>query len=149
MSETAYVVGSQGDEGFCIDRIYLDREEAEQFVEAHNAVDYGYKIEEWPIGAPPAEYDGPVWHAEWIDRFWLEDKFRPNKPAYEPRWIEEKLIIRSEWHTGSAPSTAEIRMRRTNPEYPGMVVVKGASKEAVEALLHTTIAEVKTEMARS
>lgn len=79
----AYVVGSLGDDGFHIDRIYLDRDEAQRFIDAHNAVDHSYEIVEFPI-VPPVEYDGPRWQAEWHEG-WL---VTPAAPAGDPYWFE-------------------------------------------------------------
>ena len=140
MSEIAYVVGSLGDDGFHINRIYLDREEAERFIEAHNAVDFDYSIEEWPIGVPAVEYDGPRWEAEWTPRFWLEDRHSP--PLYEPRWIEEKLRVHSDWHTGSPLPKAAVTYNNGH-----MVQVRGSSKEHVEKVIQDAIAQVKAERA--
>lgn len=63
------VVETDCGNGYETKRVYLDRAEAEAFVEAYNAATYAdLEIEEIEIGAPAAEYDGPVWFGTWTTR---------------------------------------------------------------------------------
>lgn len=143
-SQTAYVVTSGSYSGYTVERVYLDRAEAQRFVDAYNNATRGdCDIEEFPIGQPLEDYDGPCWEAEWIESHYVEPLV-PN--SYAPFWTTEVLWIKSDWHTGSALPKAAVTWRRaTHP--PGMVKVRGTSKGHVEKVLYDTIAQVKAEMA--
>lgn len=66
---TAYLVIAPSYEHDDIRRVYLDRAEAEAFVAANQAAGTDYlDIEEMPIGAPNAQFDGPVYKTQWITR---------------------------------------------------------------------------------
>lgn len=70
MAETVYlVVESEGyDGGVATKRVYADRAEAEAFIEAYNQSGGFAELEEMPMGAPPSEYDGPIYISTWTTR---------------------------------------------------------------------------------
>lgn len=69
MNSIAYLVVESGyDGGGETKRVYADRAEAEAFVQAYNQSGGFVELEEMPVGAPQAEYDGPVYIATWTTR---------------------------------------------------------------------------------
>jgi hypothetical protein len=148
MTYVAYQVGSfDCDAGFIVERIYLDRDEAEMFVAAYNEFCYvgEYEIREIEVGRPTVEYDGPVWTIEWIEGTWVTPSVKDGPYWFTPFWSEEKLIHKSDWHSGERPESARVTLRRARAVGPCMVTVKGCSKVDVEELSRVTIAEVKAE----
>lgn len=67
---TVYLVMDNRIESNEVIRVYLDEGEAQAFADAHNATRSGsyYEVEPHHVGAPDAEFDGPVWVASWSTR---------------------------------------------------------------------------------
>ena len=67
---TVYVVTAGKEDTYRIERIYLDSEQAYGFAQAYNGVGPTdpVQVEEWQVGDPTAQYDGPYWRAEWWAR---------------------------------------------------------------------------------
>src|SRR5262245_24681189 len=65
-----YVVTAGRGDTYRIERIYLDSDEAFTFARDYNAMApvETVQVEEWEPGAPPADYDGPYWRAQWWAR---------------------------------------------------------------------------------
>lgn len=109
---TVYVVNSPGDDGVFIERVYTYRAEAEAFVEAYNATSSGrLSVDEYPLGAPAAKFDGPVWVGQWRTRRKLKG--------------EKQLVIVADGFTMVVPSATsytpsdlqELRGGFTGPRY--------------------------------
>lgn len=67
-SPIAFVVVEPSYENSNLERVYLNREEAEAFVDAYQAGCGGYlEIEEVPLGTPRG-FDGPVYECTWYTR---------------------------------------------------------------------------------
>ena len=62
------VVEVDSGESYQTKRVYLDRAEADEFVDAYRATGGDLEVDEIVIGAPDVEYDGPVWVGMWTTR---------------------------------------------------------------------------------
>lgn len=72
---TAYlVIQPDCDGGYTVERIYLDRAEAQAFIEAKSSAGDFLEIEEMGFGAPDVAYDGPIWSVTWSTRRKLKDE---------------------------------------------------------------------------
>ena len=67
---TVYVVTVGSGGTYRVERVYLDRDQTYRFAEAYNGIapNEPVQVEEWETGAPPGEYDGPYWRAQWWAR---------------------------------------------------------------------------------
>jgi hypothetical protein len=63
-------VTAGGGDTYRIERVYLDRDEADRFAQDYNSIApvEPVHVEEWESGAPPGAYEGPYWRAEWWGR---------------------------------------------------------------------------------
>lgn len=66
--KTAYLATSGYGDDYSVERIYLDRDDAEAYVAARNAAGGFFEVEEQEIGAPNVAYDGPIWSVTWSAR---------------------------------------------------------------------------------
>lgn len=136
-------------------RVYLDRAEADGFVDAYRATGGDLEVEEIVIGAPDAEYDGPVWFGSWSTRrkqvgerqlIVVTDGFTMLVPSavplgsygYQP-WFDNRPFS---WRSLAAPIEYEeppvwIDDFRYRQEWhtgvdPGRAVIHSRSKDRVE-----------------
>jgi hypothetical protein len=151
-AQTAYVVTSGHYSDYEVRRVYLDQDEAQRWVDAYNATspDYDCQIEEYPIGKPRADYDGPLWRGYWSCN-------RVEKPGqrsggyfehFQPvefidEWVD-RFRIQETWHTGAAPGRARVVQTNANSNWPS-ATVEGTSREHVEKVLQDTAAQVKAQ----
>lgn len=140
----AYVVTSGSYSDYSVERVYLDRAEAERFC---NYRDY-YQIEEYPIGAGCAEYDGPGFRGWWTYRPITGSLDAPFKSAEwwtdSENWAEN-FCVQDIWHTGD-PAKAKVTVRDVEPvTYVRTVQVIGTSREHVEKSLRDAAAQMKAE----
>jgi hypothetical protein len=145
MNDKVYIVTAGSYSDYAIVRVYLAEADAVTFVNAYNATNPCDEaaVEEWAVGKPKAEYDGPVWVAQWS----LQTRYDIPEPF-------EHVTVYEKWHTGELPPNSRVTTREsgvggTNAYYDlhPWVVVEGLSKEHVEKSLHDTVAQVKAERA--
>ena len=101
-------------------------------------------MEEWQIGAPPGDYDGPYWRAEWWARVPVSKRRGDLRHTDEGERFDD-FAIRQEWWTGDALPDAKV-VRRELAGVPRVEVV-GLSKERVEDLFWDTITQVRADLA--
>ena len=154
MVDTVYVVTAGDYSAYHIERVYLDKEEAEQYVAAANLANPRYfdvfMVEEYQVGAPPGEMDGPIWEATWSrspdSTAWLEQygtwPKNSDHPALGP--YSEWESIQQVWHTGEIPPKAEVTRREVG-QY-SQVIVRGTSKDHVEKALYDNVAQARAEI---
>lgn len=137
MSDKVYVITSGDYSDYRIVRVYLDRDEAERFKAAVNATKPSdeHRLEEYDVGAPQVEYDGPFWTAWW-----------QQTPAATTWPLEERTHVYEGWWAGAPLPRSEVYERIAEGDYP-RVCVRGMSKEHVEKSLHDAVAQVKAEWA--
>lgn len=126
---TAYVVTSGSYSDYEVKRVYLTREEAEQFIELRGTV-RGYdecRIEEFPIGAGRAEYDGPGYRAFWS----------MSHDGTESEHLNET------WLTGSYLRPVEKRGIQRN--YRRFVMVEGIDRDQVLKVLRDAATQGRAE----
>ena len=134
-------------------RVYLDKEEAERVVEAHNKVERRswntWEIEEWTTGVQQ-EFDGMVYVGEWTRRLNWSTKV----PEEETVLPTDERYGRT-WHTGAAVGEAKVIFRNdiTNPSRLPLdqrhfsVRVLGTNADKVTKVLHDEIAMIKAQIA--
>ena len=155
MSDKVYIVTSGSYSDYTIERVYLDLDEAQRFVDAYNGTlerryqftCSDYQIEEFTVGAGPVEMDGPIWEGTW--RYsQVEEMFAPRE--YTGEW-RDSFEVHEVWHTGPTPPKAEVTLTRgPGSGRPGtgfMATVRGTSREHVEKSLQDTAARLKAERA--
>ena len=174
MSDKVYIVTSGSYSDYTIERVYLDLDEAQRFVDAYNGTlerryqftCSDYQIEEFTVGAGPVEMDGPIWEGTW--RYsQVEKPSEPDPDFYEklsgPRYYEmfapreytgewrDSFEVHEVWHTGPTPPKAEVTLTRgPGSGRPGtgfMATVRGTSRDHVEKSLQDTAARLKAERA--
>jgi len=164
-THTAFVVTEGSYSDYHIVRVYLDRDEAQAFVDAYNGtlerrwkfVSDEYTLEEWTIGAPRVEMDGPIWEGTW-------HRQRVEKPGqrspgyfeffqpveYSDEWTESFKVYEV-WHVGPTPPKAEVtHSSGPHPNSAAMgftAIARGTSKEHVEKALQDTAAQMKAQHA--
>ena len=96
-----YVVTAGSGESYRIERAYLDADQAYRFAEAYNGIApvESVQVEEWQVGAPPADYDGPYWRAEWWARMPIAKRRGELRRTDEGERFDD-FAIRQEWWTG-------------------------------------------------
>jgi len=64
---TVYVVTAGSADTYRIERVYLDRDQADRFAQDYHGIApvEPVQVEDWEPGAPPGAYDGPYWRAQW------------------------------------------------------------------------------------
>ena len=155
MVDTVYVVTAGDYSAYHIERVYLDKEEAEQYVAAANLANPRYfdvfMVEEYQVGAPPGEMDGPIWEGRW-GRNPDSEEYRKLYGSWpDPRLLnpmlgpyQESLTIEQVWHTGDIPPKAEVTGHEVGVY--SHVTVRGTSKDHVEKALHDNVAQARAEI---
>jgi len=143
---TVFVVTAGGGDTYRIERIYLDREEADRFARDYNgtAPVESVQVEEWEAGAPPGAYDGPYWRAQWWGRVPASKRRAELRHTSDGERFDD-FDIRQGWWTGDALPEAKV-VRRELAGVP-KVEVAGLSKERVEELFWDTITQVRADLA--
>ena len=127
---TVYVVTAGSGDTYRIERVYLDRDEADQFAQDYNGIApvEPVHVEEWEPGAPPGAYDGPYWRAQWWARVPVSKRRAQLRHTREGERFDD-FDIRQEWWTGDALPDAKV-VRRELAGVP-RVEVAGLSREKV------------------
>jgi hypothetical protein len=141
-----YVVTAGSGDTYHIERVYLDREQADRFAQDYNgmAPNEPVHVEEWESGAPPGAYDGPYWRAEWWARVPVSKRRSELRQTRGGERFDD-FDIRQEWWTGDALPEAKV-VRRELAGVPRVEVV-GSSREKVEELFWDTITQVRADLA--
>ena len=135
-----------GRDTYRIERVYLDRDEADRFAQDYNGTGpvEPVQVEEWEAGAPPAAYDGPYWRAEWWARVPASKRRSILRHTDEGERFDD-FAIRQEWWTGDALPEATV-VRRELTGVPKIEVV-GLSKDKVEELFWDVVTQARAELA--
>jgi hypothetical protein len=143
---TVYVVTAGSGDTYRVERVYLDRDEADQFAQDYNGIApvEPVHVEEWETGAPPGAYDGPYWRAQWWARVPVSKRRAALRHTREGERFDD-FDIRQEWWTGDALPDAKV-VRRELAGVP-RVEVAGLSREKVEELFWDTITQVRADLA--
>ena len=143
---TVYVVTAGSGDTYRIERVYLDRVEADRFARDYNGIApvEPVQVEEWEAGAPPGAYDGPYWRAQWWARVPVSKRRAALRHTREDERFDD-FDIRQECWTGDVLPDAKV-VRRELAGIP-RVEVAGLSKEKVEQLFWDTIAQVRADLA--
>jgi hypothetical protein len=143
---TVYVVTAGSGDTYRIERVYLDRLQADQFAQRYNGIApiEPVQVEEWHTGNPPGDYDGPYWRAQWWARVPVSKRRSELRRTREGERFDD-FEIRQEWWTGDALPDAKV-VRRELAGIP-RVEVAGVSKEKVEALFWDTITQLRADLA--
>ena len=143
---TVYVVTAGGAESYCIERVYLDSEQAYRFAQDYNGIApvEPVQVEEWQDGAPPSVYDGPYWRAQWWARMPVAKRRAELRDTDEGDRFDD-FAIRQEWWTGEALPEATV-VRRELAGAPKIEVV-GLSKEKVEEIFWEAVTQARAELA--
>jgi hypothetical protein len=143
---TVYVVTAGSGDSYRIERIYLDRDEADRFARDYNGIApvEAVHVEEWGTGAPPGDYDGPYWRAQWWARVPVSKRRAELRQTNDGERFDD-FNIRQEWWTGDALPDAKV-VRRELAGVP-RVEVAGVSKDKVEELFWNTITQVRADLA--
>jgi hypothetical protein len=143
---TVYLVTAGSADTYRVERVYLDRDEAYGFAAAYNGVApiEPVHVEEWASGAPPGDYDGPYWRAQWWARVPVSKRRGELRRTGDGERFDD-FEIRQEWWTGDALPDAKV-VRRELAGVPKVEVV-GRSKEKVEELFWETITQVRADLA--
>jgi hypothetical protein len=141
-----YVVTAGSGDTYHIERVYLDRDQADQFAQEYNgmAPNEPVHVEDWESGAPPGAYDGPYWRAEWWARVPVSKRRSELRQTRGGERFDD-FDIRQEWWTGDALPEAKV-VRRELAGVPRVEVV-GSSREKVEELFWDTITQVRADLA--
>jgi hypothetical protein len=141
-----YLVTTGSGDTYRIERVYLDRDEAERFARDYNgmAPNEPVQVEEWETGAPPGAYDGPYWRAAWWGHVPASKRRAELRHTREEERFDD-FDIRREWWTGDVLRDAKV-VRRGLAGIP-RVEVAGLSKEKVEELFWDTITQVRADLA--
>jgi hypothetical protein len=141
-----YVLTAGTGDTYRIERIYLDRGEADRFAQDYNGIapNESVHVEEWESGAPPGVYDGPYWRAEWWARVPVSKRRGELRQTRDGERFDD-FTIRQEWWTGDALPEAKV-VRREIAGVPKVEVV-GLSREKVEELFWDTITQVRADLA--
>jgi len=143
---TVYVVTAGSGDSYRIERVYLDGEKAYGFAQDYNGISpvEPVQIEEWLDGAPPADYDGPYWRAEWWARMPVSKRRDALRHTDDGERFDD-FAIRQQWWTGDAVPDAKV-VRRELAGTP-RIEVAGVSKDKVEELFWDTVTQVRAELA--
>ena len=141
-----YVVTAGSGDTYHIERIYLDRDQADQFAQDYNGIapNEPVHVEEWESGAPPGAYDGPYWRAEWWARMPISKRRGQMRHTDEGDRFDD-FAVRQEWWTGEALPEATV-VRREMTGAPKIEVV-GLSKEKVEEIFWEEVTQARAELA--
>ena len=143
---TVYVVTAGKEDTYRIERIYLDSEQAYRFAQAYNGVGPTdpVQVEEWQVGDPAAEYDGPYWRAEWWARVPAAKRRGALRDTDDGERFDD-FAIRQEWWTGEELPDAKV-VRRELAGVPRVEVI-GSSKERVEEMFWDAITRIREQLA--
>jgi hypothetical protein len=143
---TVYVVTAGKEDTYRIERIYLDSEQAYGFAQAYNGVGPTdpVQVEEWQVGDPTAQYDGPYWRAEWWARVPAAKRRGALRDTDDGERFDD-FAIRQEWWTGEELPDAKV-VRRELAGVPRVEVI-GSSKERVEEMFWDAITRIREQLA--
>ena len=143
---TVYVVTAGKEDTYRIERIYLDSEQAYGFAQAYNGVGPTdpVQVEEWQVGNPTAQYDGPYWRAEWWARVPAAKRRGALRDTDDGERFDD-FAIRQEWWTGEELPDAKV-VRRELAGVPRVEVI-GSSKERVEEMFWDAITRIREQLA--
>ena len=143
---TVYVVTAGKEDAYRIERIYLDSEQAYGFAQAYNGVGPTdpVQVEEWQVGDPTAQYDGPYWRAEWWARVPAAKRRGALRDTDDGERFDD-FAIRQEWWTGEELPDAKV-VRRELAGVPRVEVI-GSSKERVEEMFWDAITRIREQLA--
>ena len=143
---TVYVVTAGKEDTYRIERIYLDSEQAYGFAQAYNGVGPTdpVQVEEWQVGDPTAEYDGPYWRAQWWARVPAAKRRGALRDTDDGERFDD-FAIRQEWWTGEELPDAKV-VRRELAGVPRVEVI-GSSKERVEEMFWDAITRIREQLA--
>ena len=143
---TVYVVTAGKEDTYRIERIYLDSEQAYGFAQAYNGIGPTdpVQVEEWQVGDPTAEYDGPYWRAEWWARIPAAKRRGALRDTDDGERFDD-FAIRQEWWTGEELPDAKV-VRRELAGVPRVEVI-GSSKERVEETFWDAITRIREQLA--
>jgi hypothetical protein len=143
---TVYVVTAGKEDTYRIERIYLDSEQAYGFAQAYNGLGPTdpVQVEEWQVGDPTAEYDGPYWRAEWWARVPAAKRRGALRDTDDGERFDD-FAIRQEWWTGEEPPDAKV-VRRELAGVPRVEVI-GSSKDKVEETFWDAVTQIREQLA--
>ena len=143
---TVYVVTAGSGDAYHIERIYLDGDQAYGFAQAYNGVGPTdpVQVEEWQVGDPTAQYDGPYWRAEWWARVPAAKRRGALRDTDDGERFDD-FAIRQEWWTGEELPDAKV-VRRELAGVPRVEVI-GSSKERVEEMFWDAITRIREQLA--
>jgi hypothetical protein len=143
---TVYVVTAGKEDTYRIERIYLDSEQAYGFAQAYNGLGPTdpVQVEEWQVGDPTAEYDGPYWRAQWWARVPAAKRRGALRDTDDGERFDD-FAIRQEWWTGEELPDAKV-VRRELAGVPRVEVI-GSSKERVEEMFWDAITRIREQLA--
>ena len=143
---TVYVVTAGKEDTYRIERIYLDSEQAYGFAQAYNGIGPTdpVQVEEWQVGDPTAEYDGPYWRAQWWARVPAAKRRGALRDTDDGERFDD-FAIRQEWWTGEELPDAKL-VRRELAGVPRVEVI-GLSKEKVEQTFWEAITQIREQLA--
>ena len=143
---TVYVVTAGKEDTYRIERIYLDSEQAYGFAQAYNGIGPTdtVQVEEWQVGDPTAEYDGPYWRAQWWARVPAAKRRGALRDTDDGERFDD-FAIRQEWWTGEELPDAKV-VRRELAGVPRVEVI-GSSKERVEEMFWDAITRIREQLA--
>jgi hypothetical protein len=109
---TVYVLTAGSGDSYHIERVYLDGDQAYRFAQDYNGIApvEPVHVEEWQVGAPPADYDGPYWRAEWWARMPVSKRRAALRHTDDGDRFDD-FAIRQEWWTGEALPKAKVVRR--------------------------------------
>jgi hypothetical protein len=143
---TVFVVTAGSGDTYRIERIYLDRDQADRFAQEYNGIapNEPVQVDKWEVGAPPGAYDGPYWRAVWWAHVPVSKRRAELRHTREDERFDD-FEIRQEWWTGDTLPEATV-VRRELAGVPKVEVV-GLSKEKVEELFWDTITQARAGLA--
>lgn len=143
----AYVVTTSDDyEPTEVERIYLDKDEADNYAERRNQgpneYRYAWRVEEWDVGCP-AEYDGPGYRINW------NCGIRMPLPDGDPQdWRDHGPYVHEEWLTGDyLKPVVHVTPPGKDAYTQRFVSVVGINKDELMKVLGDAVARVRAERA--
>jgi hypothetical protein len=143
---TVYVVTAGSGDSYHIERVFLESEQAYGFAQHFNGIDpvEPVQVEEWQVGPPRADYDGPYWRAEWWARMPIAKRRGALRHTDDGERFDD-FAIRQVWWTGEALPEATV-VRRELAGAPKIEVV-GLSKDKVEDVFWEAVTQARAELA--
>jgi hypothetical protein len=145
MATVCVVTAGSGDT-YRIERVYLDRDQADEFAQHYNGIApvEPVQVEEREAGAPPGAYDGPYWRAQCWARV-PASKRRGDCGTPVAADAGSAADARQEWWTEDALPDAKVVLREL--AWVAKVEVVGLSKEKVEELFCNAITQLRADLA--